>query len=335
MVSATDAVTQGPAARIGDLASDLLLEMYRRMLLIRGFEERVRDLFTAGALRGAGHFYIGEEAVAVGSCLALRPDDYITSTHRGHGHCIAKGGDVRRMMAELFGRETGYCRGRGGSMHIAALDLGMLGANGIVGGSIPLAVGAALSSHLRGTQQVAGCFFGDGAANQGAFHEAINLAAIWKLPVVLICENNRFNEHTPYRQTTPIEDVAVRATAYAIPGVIVDGMDPLAVYAAVGEAAARARRGDGPSLLECKTYRFEGHSVGDPAQYRTDEEVESWRQRDPIPAFRGLLLADGRVRESALAEEEEAAQAMVEEAVRFAEDSPPPDPAALSEGMFA
>jgi pyruvate dehydrogenase E1 component alpha subunit len=309
--------------------------MLRTMLLIRAFEEKADELFALGRVHGTMHLSIGQEAVPVGVCAALRPDDYILSTHRGHGHCLAKGADVRRMMAEFLGKETGYCRGRGGSMHIADLGTGNLGANGIVGGGLPISTGVGLSIQLRKTNQVCVAFFGEGAAAEGAFHETLNLAAIWRLPVVYVCENNQYAMSMPARRALAVERVAQRAAAYAMPGRTVDGMDVLAVHAAADEAVARARAGDGPSLLECVTYRYKGHSKSDRQRYRPREEVEAWRRRDPIAALRDRLLAEGALSEADAARLEATARAAVEEAVRFAETSPEPDPATLLDGVYA
>ena len=263
-----------------------LLEAYRRMRRIRSFEERLSDLVTAGKMGGFMHLYLGEEAVAVGVCSHLSDQDIVTSTHRGHGHCIAKGVGIAEMMAELFGRATGICKGKGGSMHIADLDKGMLGANGIVGAGIPLATGAGLSAQLRGSGEVAVAFFGDGATNQGAFHESLNMAANWKLPVLYVVENNGFGEFTPTEFVIPVKDIAVRADSYAMKSLIADGMDFFDVFEKTGEALDHCRSGQGPVLLECKTYRFGGHFVGDPLVYRSKEEAEDWIQnRDPLDGF--------------------------------------------------
>jgi pyruvate dehydrogenase E1 component alpha subunit len=310
--------------------------MYRTMLRIRRFEERVKQLFRDARLRGSVHLYIGEEAVATGACAALRPDDYITSTHRGHGHCIAKGGRLDRMMAELYGRETGYCKGKGGSMHIADLDSGILGANGIVGAGIPIAVGAALGTRILGRDRVALAFFGDGGANQGAFHEGINFAAVQKLPVVFVCENNLYSQTTPNKYTIAGGSVARRAEAYGIPGERVDGQDVLAVYRSVKAAVDRARAGQGPTLIECMTYRFEGHFLGDPETYRSREEVQEWREkRDPISLFAAKLLATGQFSQAELDQIDQEVLAEVEDAVRFAENSPLPRLEALWEDVYA
>ena len=272
--------------QVSGLSKEKLLDMYRKMLLIRYHDTKAGELYDSKKVVGYLHLYVGEEAVAVGACSCLEKTDYITSTHRGHGHCIAKGCDPKFMMAELYGKKTGYCKGKGGSMHIADIDLGMLGANGIVGGGPPLACGSALSAKVRGTDQVTLCFIGDGGTNQGTFHEALNLASIWDLPVVFIVENNLYAEATPQSYHQKIRDIAVRAAAYNIPGEVVDGNDVLAVYETVGKAVKRARNGEGPTLIECKTYRYFGHNAGDDdLKYRTVEEVEEWKKKDAISGW--------------------------------------------------
>ncbi|HKP16874.1 MAG TPA: thiamine pyrophosphate-dependent dehydrogenase E1 component subunit alpha [Gaiellaceae bacterium] len=312
-----------------------LLHMHRKMWAIRAFEERAIELFTAGELPGFLHSQIGQEATCVGTCAALDPEDWITSTHRGHGDIIAKGGRLDRMMAELYGRETGYCRGKGGSMHLFDFGLGILGANGIVGAGLPIAVGAALSARLRGTAQVSVSFFGDGASNEGAFHEALNLASTWQLPVVFVCQNNEYAESTPRRVQQAIADIATRGAAYGVPGVVVDGMDVLAVREVVSAAVERGRDGGGPTLVEAKTYRFYGHYVGDPGVYRPSEEVEAWKQRDPIRLFEARLAEAGVLgREEADQVEAEVRQE-VDDAVEFARASPEPDPASAFEDVYA
>ncbi len=303
-----------------------LIDMYRKMVRIRKFEDRVRTEFASGKIPGFVHLYSGEEATAVGACANLTNDDYITSTHRGHGHLIAKGGKTDRMMAELFGKKTGYNKGKGGSMHIADVELGILGANGIVGAGIPIAGGAALSSKMRKTNQVATCFLGDGATNTSRFHEGVNLAAIWNLPVVYIVENNLYAECTPLSDACKLADVANRAIAYSIPGVTVDGNDVLAVYEAVNEAVARARGGGGPTLVECKTYRRHGHFQGDPCNYQPKEEVEEWKKKDPIPKFRKKLVEMGIFTEQEADKVDQEINKEIDEAVRFAEESPFPAP---------
>ena len=317
------------------LTEEQMLHMYRQMLTIRSFEGQIRDLWKADLITGTTHTYVGEEAIAVGVCAALRPTDYITSTHRGHGHCIAKGGDLRRMMAELLGRYDGYCHGKGGSMHIADFDIGILGADGIVAGGIPMSVGAGLSAKLRGTDQVTVAFFGDGATNQGSWHEAVNLAAVWKVPTIFVCENNGYGITVPVSKSLNVENVADRAVAYGIPGTVVDGMDPVAVYEAATEAILRARQGEGPTLVECKTYRFQGHWIGDPATYRPKEEVESWYQRDPIPAFQERLIAMKLLTPRRCEEIKAEVERDIEDAIQFAKASPEPPTESLLEGLYA
>jgi pyruvate dehydrogenase E1 component alpha subunit len=305
-------------------------EMYRLMVRVRLFEERARDLYMRNILRGALHLYIGMEGVAVGACAALREDDYITSTHRGHGHCIAKGGRTELMMAELMGKATGYCKGKGGSMHIADMDRGILGANGIVCGSLPIAAGAALSSKLLNQGRVAVSFFGDGGANIGPFHESLNFAAIWKLPVIFICENNLYAISTKFEQATAVPNVADRAAGYNIPGVVANGNDIVDVYAKTRAAVERARRGEGPTLVEAKTYRFEGHNMGDPQNYRSKDEVEKWRKIDPILRFEDYMRSRGLGNDEAFQTIQAEATEEIDRAVEFAQNSPEP---ALDEVM--
>jgi pyruvate dehydrogenase E1 component alpha subunit len=302
------------------------LGLYRTMVRIRAFEEKLFFLFSTRAMPGSMHQYDGQEAVAAGVCARLAPEDYVSSTHRGHGHCIAKGADLKAVMAEMFAKSTGCCRGMGGSMHIADFSIGMLGANGIVAGGIPLAVGAAWSAQYQKNGRVAVTFFGDGAANEGVFHESLNLAAVWRLPVLFVCENNQYGFSTHYRRVTAVEDIAARAAAYAMPGQVVDGMDAEAVYEAAGQAVARARRGEGPSLLECKTYRFRGHSRFEPGRYRKPEELEHWKERDPLASWRRRLAGEWQVPDEELAAIEAAAAQEIEEAVAFSESSPEPQP---------
>jgi len=317
------------------LGEEGLRQCLRRMHLVRRFEEAAEQSYIRGLIHGTMHLSIGQEASAVGAVAALRPDDYILSTHRGHGHCIAKGADPRFMFAEFFGKDTGYCRGRGGSMHIADVAGGNLGANGIVGGGLPIAVGVGLSAKMRRSGQVCMVFFGDGASNEGAFHEALNLASIWKLPVVFVCENNKYGMSMSTARSMPVANVADRAAAYAMPGVIVDGNDLLAVVEAADEACARARRGEGPSLLECKTYRLRGHSKSDRNLYRTKEEIEAWRARDPIARLRDALVEAGRLDAVEAEAIEASAAAEIEAAVEFARTSPDPDPAQLERDVYA
>ena len=276
------------------LDKPLLLDLYRKMVTVRNFEETAADLFMKGQLPGFLHLYIGEEAVAAGVMAHLTPQDMITSTHRGHGHVVAKGARLDMMFAELFAKKTGYCHGKGGSMHIADLDLGILGANGIVGSGVPIATGAGLALKMKGSDRVTVCFFGDGASNTGAFYEGVNLASVWNLPVVFICENNQYAESTPRAVHQKVKNVADRAAAFNIPGAVMDGMDVFDVYQKAGEAIDRVRAGGGPILLEAKTYRFWGHYVGDPQVYRTKEEVEEWRKRDPILTFRDRVVNEGK-----------------------------------------
>jgi len=317
------------------LEKEKLIEMYRTMVRIRTFEERVSKEFAAGNIPGFVHLYIGEEATATGACANLRPEDYITSTHRGHGHLIAKGGKTDQMMAELYGKKTGYCKGKGGSMHIADADIGILGANGIVGGGIPIAGGAAMSAQMRGTDQVAICFLGDGASNRGTFHEGVNLAACWNLPIVYVIENNLYAEKTRISDTCKLPNVADRASAYGIPDVTVDGNDVIAVYEAVGEAVARARKGEGPTLIECKTYRWHGHFEGDSQTYKPKEEIEEWLKKDPIPAFRKRLIEMAVLTEEDADKIDQEINEQIEKAVKFAEESPFPAPEEALEDVFA
>ena len=312
------------------------LELYRVMRRIRRFEQRSTTLFGENKIWGTIHSYAGQEAIAAGVCAHLRDDDWITSTHRGHGHCVAKHGDLGRMFAELLGRETGYCRGRGGSMHIADTSKGNLGANGIVGGGIPIATGAALTAQQRGTDQVAVSFFGDGAANQGTFHESLNMAAIWKLPVVYVCEVNGYAESLPIERAFAIPDISKRADSYGMPGVRVDGQDPRAVYDAAGIAIARARTGGGPTLIVAEAYRLEGHYYGDPQLYRQKGEVEDWRaQHDPLVIARQWMEQDKLASAAELDRIDAAVEAEIEAGVAFAEASPLASPLSLPEEIYA
>ncbi len=315
--------------------SKMKLKMYKDMLRIRHFEEKVKELDMKGRLPGFFHLYVGEEAVAVGACTAINKEDYITSTHRGHGHLIAKGGDLGKAMAELYGKETGYNKGRGGSMHIAAPDLGMLGANGIVGAGIPIATGAALSAKYQKNGKVAVCFFGDAGSSQGTFHEALNIAASFNLPAVYVCENNLYGVSTRQKDVRKLEDIAERAKAYDMPGVIVDGNDVEAVYGAVNAAVERARKGEGPTLVECKTYRHYTHFTGEPDTYRPKEEVAAWKAKDPIKKYFERLIKDGIADEAALKKIEEEVIKEVEAAVEFAEKSPKPRPESALEDVYA
>jgi len=318
---------------------ELLLEMYHRMRRIRRFEETAEELYRRGTVVGLLHLYIGEEAVATGACLALNDDDYITSTHRGHGHVLAKGGDAKRLLAELCGRVTGYCRGKGGSMHAADLSLGILGANGVVGGGFGIATGAALSAKKRKSGQVTVCFFGDGAANQGIFLEVLNMAALWRLPVIYLCENNGFGEYTRCEEATVIcQPIGARAAAFGIPTAEVDGNDVMAVYLAVKEAVERARAREGPSFIEAHTYRLSGHHMGDIGfgrGYRTKEELEERRPQEPVGRFRRWLLENDHCTEAELEDIETQIEAEMQEAVDFVKQSPVPDIQEVTEHVYA
>ena len=311
------------------------IDMLYKMMLIRGFEEKVEELFSLNLIHGSTHLYIGQEATAVGACKALNKDDYITSTHRGHGHCIAKGGDVKYMMAELLGRKTGYCKGKGGSMHIADINIGILGANGVVGGGIPIATGAGLSIKMKGTKQVVICFFGDGAVNQGSFHESLNLASIWNLPVIYIIENNLYGMSMAVNKAVKIDRLADRAKAYNIPGIVMDGNDVIAVYDAVSEAVEKVRNGEGPILIESLTYRWRGHSRSDARAYRTREEEAEWREKCPIKRFKERLISEGLLTEEGFKELQKKVDDDLNNAVEFAKASPFPDPEDLLTDVYA
>jgi len=328
-----------------DLSKEELLAILRRMWEIRLFEDTVFDLLGQNVIKGASHLYAGEEAVAVGAITALREDDYITSTHRGHGHCHARGDvlcktqeesqeHLNKMMAELCGRATGYCSGRGGSMHIADVEHGNLGATGIVGGNIPVATGAALSMQMQGLDRCVVCFFGDGASNEGTFHESLNVAAAWKLPVVFVAENNLYGMSVPFNNVSATPDIAGRASAYDMPGLAVDGMDPMAVYEAVSAALERARRGEGPTLIEAKTYRWYGHSRSDPRKYRTKEEEQAWRDRDPLKTFGQRLVDLGIATKQEVDAVEDLAEEKIQEATDFALSSPMPDPSEVEKDVY-
>lgn len=317
------------------LSKDKKLWMYQKMCEIRNFELEVDRLFKANLIWGTCHLSVGQEASAVGAIAALDEEDMITSTHRGHGHCIAKGGKLPQMFAELLGKETGYCRGRGGSMHIADLEKGNLGANGIVGGGIPIATGAALASKLRQNGKVTLCFFGDGATSQGAFHEAVNLAAVMKLPVVYLCENNQYGMSVPFKKASAARHVADRAAAYDIPGIIVDGNDIEAVYQAVKDAAERARQGQGPSIIEAKTYRWLGHSKSDPRVYRTKQEEEEWKQKCPIKRYRQQLINECIATQEQLIQTEQAVEKAIQKALEYAQTSPEPKIEEIMDGVYA
>lgn len=320
--------------RTGDaLAREV--EMLRGMWLIRAFEERVIELYHEGQLPGLIHVSIGQEAVAVGVGAALAEGDYVYGTHRSHGHFLARGADPDRMMAELAGRATGYCQGRGGSMHLVAAERGVLGATGVVAGTVPLALGTGLACKQEGGGKVVAVYFGDGAANTGGFHESLNMASLWKLPVVLVCENNGYAEFTPMSAHTVVEHISVHGQAYGIPSEIVDGNDVLAVHEAAQSAAARAREGGGPTIVECLTHRLSGHYVGDPASYQQAQAVEEWRERDPIRRFSAVLKGRGVLDEEQVRAVEERARSQVEEAVRFAMESPAPDPGGVADQVYA
>jgi pyruvate dehydrogenase E1 component alpha subunit len=305
------------------------------MYLIRAFEEMAEKLYGMGKIHGTMHLSIGMEASATGAVAALRVDDFILSTHRGHGHCIAKGADMNRMMAEFMGKETGYCRGRGGSMHIADIEGGNLGANGVVAGGIPMSVGVGLSIKMQKRDQIILCFFGEGAANLGPFHEGLNMAAIWKLPVVFVCENNQYAMSLHYKKAFAIERISDRAASYGMPGVTVDGNDVHAVYQAVRDAAERARGGEGPTLIENLTYRWRGHSRSDANRYRTKEEIEAWKEKCPIKRFKTLLIEVGVLSQEEVDQIEKDAYAVIDASVEFSESSPDPDLATIEEGVYA
>lgn len=324
----------GSGLTVEVLDPDIAMSIHRTMVRIRVFESRVQELFSAGKLPGFVHTYVGEEAIAAGVCANLGPEDYITSTHRGHGHAIAKGMSLRPLMAELYGKATGACQGRGGSMHVADFSLGMLGANGIVGGGFGIAAGAALSARYRGTDQVAVCFFGDGGINKGTFHEAVNFAAVHELPVVYVCENNQYAQFTAGHRTTAVGDLADRASAFGIDGKTIDGNDVGAVFPASAEAIDRARRGGGPTLLVMDTYRFGGHYVGDAEVYRESQEVEERRSQDPIPRLENALLDAGVAHRETLQAVWEEASEEVSDAEHFAEQSPLPDPLTALDYVF-
>lgn len=314
---------------------ELLVAMYRRMVLIRQFEDKIYYLFLQGLMPGTIHLSQGQEAVAVGVCFNLRQDDFITTTHRPHGHCLAKGIPAKEMMAELFGKETGCCRGKGGSMHMGDPKWGVLPAIAIVGGNIPIAAGMALAYKFQKSDRVAVSFFGDGASNEGAFHEALNMAAIWDLPVIFVCENNLYGASTHLSKVTKIEHIAKRAEAYGMPGEIVDGNDVLAVHETAQRAVQKARSGEGPTLLECKTYRRGGHSRGDPAHYRPQEEVAQWLERDPIKIARQNLIENAILTTEEVDQIEKEVEVEIEEAVQFAQESPMPLPEDTLQDVYA
>ena len=309
---------------------ELAKQFYTVMYRTRRFEEEVFEFYKRGLMPGLAHLYLGEEAVATGACATLRDDDYIGSTHRGHGHLVARGADLNRMMAEILGKETGYSKGKGGSMHIMAMDKGILGANGIVGGEIPIATGAAYSAKYRGTDQVTLAFFGDSASNEGTFHESINMAAAWNLPCVYIIENNLFGISVDIRRVTKEHQLSKRAVGYGIPGVTIDGNDVFKVYETVKEAVERARKGEGPTIIECLTYRWQGHHVGDPGEYRDPQELADWKAKEPI----GVLEKRGLLTDAEIQEIKDAVEAEIQAACKFAEESPYPDASEAYTDLF-
>lgn len=321
--------------RSDTLTQGQLLDMYERMRLIRCFEEEIVQLFKAGEIRGSFHPCIGQEATAVGGCFALNPDDYLTCTYRGHGASIAKGVDVKAAMAEMLGRRTGICKGKGGSMHWTDPAIGLLGENAIVGAGVPIAAGAALTAQLDRTGRVALTFFGDGAINQGMFLETLNLAQLWKLPLILVCENNLYAEMTPLHESNALKQIADRATGFGMPGITVDGNDVLAMYDAVSQAAGQARAGQGPTFIEALTYRQMGHMIGDAETYRTREEVAEWKKRDPIDRLRAHLAGRHGVADGVFQERDAAAARRIAEAVAFAKTSPAPAPQEAAEDIWA
>ena len=320
--------------KLNDYDKSTLAEMFRLMTMVREFELRAIEERRGGLIPGFIHSCVGQEATAVGAGMALEPGDIITSTHRGHGHLVAKGGDPKYMMAELAARSPGYCFGRGGSLHMADFDLGILGANGIVAGGIPIAVGAAQALKMKGEPRIALAFFGDGAVNEGAFHEAANLAGLWSLPIIFFCENNLYGEGTPQNKQAPVADLAIRAEGYGFPGIIVDGNDVLAVFEATKQAAKKARTGKGPAFIEAKTYRQRGHYEGDPMIYRSREEMAEWKGRDPIPAFKTRLVQSGLFAEPEIEEIKEQVFALLDEAVIFAKGAPKPEKEGALDGVY-
>jgi pyruvate dehydrogenase E1 component alpha subunit len=313
---------------------DLLLKMYYLMVKIRRVEERLLDLFAQGKIPGFIHVSIGQEAVPVGICSALRPDDYISNTHRGHGQALAKGADLKRFMAEIYGRKDGYCQGKAGSMHIACKELGIIGSNGVVGGGIPISLGTAFAAVYKGDDRATVCFFGDGATNEGTFHESLNLAALWNLPIVFCCENNAWAEFTPQKVHTKLENLSIRGESYGIPGVTVDGDDVLKVREMAEKAVARARKGEGPTLLECRTHRWFGHFAGDSQKYRDPKEIEEVRRFDPIVKFQNLLLEMKHLKPEDVEKIEAKVKQEIDEAVAYAESSPVPGKGELLQDVY-
>ena len=323
---------------IKEYSKEQLLTLYTTMYKMRRFEEEVFEFYKMGIMPGLAHLYLGEEAIATGVCAALKEDDYIGSTHRGHGHLVARGAQMNKMMAEILGKEGGYCKGKGGSMHIMAMDKGILGANGIVGGEIPIATGAAYRAKYLGTDQIVVSFFGDSATNEGTFHESINMAAAWNLPIVYIIENNLYGISVDIRDVTNTENLADRAVGYGIPGIVVDGMDVIAVYQAAEEAIRRARSGNGPTIIECKTYRWQGHHVGDPATYRARKDVDekvNWMAKCPVVCFKEKVIEAKKATEKDFKKIEESVEKEVQRAVEFAKESPYPDPKEAYTDIFS
>jgi pyruvate dehydrogenase E1 component alpha subunit len=320
---------------MSELSTDFKIEMLRKMMLIRAFEEKAEELYMKNLVHGTMHLSVGEEAVAVGAIFALDKTDYITSTHRGHGHMIAKGGDVRLMFAEFLGKETGYCKGRGGSMHIASFALGNLGANGIVSSSIPIGTGAALALKMQKKKQIVLSIFGDGASNEGMFYESLNMAKIWNLPIVYLCENNMYAMSASVKRFVATNDIADKANAFGMPGVVVDGMDVIAVYEVVKEAAERARNGEGPTLIEAKTYRYKGHSKSDLNLYRTKEEIEEWKKKDPINTFVERLKVSQELNDEVYRSLQEEVSKIIEDGVKFAIESPEPSVDSIFDYVYA
>ena len=332
----TKELSQKKRALLEEFGQEQSLEMLQTMYDIRAFEEKAEELYMLGKTHGTMHLSIGQEGCAIGTSYALRRgEDFLLNHHRGHGHTLAWGGDLKPMMAEFLGKETGYCRGRGGSMHIAEVERNNLGANGIVGGGLPIAAGVGLSIQLRKTDQVCIVLFGDGAANEGAFHESVNMASIWNLPVIYFCENNQYAMSMAMKKAFNVEHISDRACAYNIPGEFVDGNDVFAVYSAVKRASERARKGEGPTLIEALTYRWKGHSRSDRQAYRTREEVKEWQVKDPIPRFANALIAAGMLDKDELETIQAKAHENIESALAFAEASPEPEISTIMEGLYA
>lgn len=320
-----------------EISNETKIEMLRGMLRIRMFEEKIQELYLAGYIPGSMHLSTGQEAIPVGFCMNLRQDDYLLSSHRGHGHVLAKGGEYKYMMAELYGKETGYCKGKGGSMHFANIEIGILGTNGIVGGGICIATGVGFSSKYLKSERITACFFGDGAANTGAFHEGLNFAAVLKVPVIFIIENNQYAISVPRKLSDCLTDLSIRASSYGMPGETVDGNDVIAVYSAAKRAVLRARSGEGPTLIECKTYRWHGHHAGEARDgliYRSQEEIDTWKKRDPIKRLKNALLTEGIISDRDIEEMGRGFQQELEEAIAFASDSPYPGESDLLKDVY-